>query len=55
MDRSSKNNRIRNWINQGAEKNIVKEEDIEEEPSDVFKGGDDDLEDIEIVRVGTPE
>ena len=42
-------------ILQGAERNTVKEEDIEEEPADVLKCGDDDLEDIEIVRVGTPE
>jgi hypothetical protein len=41
---------------QGAERNTVKEEDIEEEPSDVLKCGQDELEDdIEIVRIGTPE
>jgi len=56
VDRSSKNNRIRNWINQGAERSSsVKEEDIEEEPSDVLKDDEDDLEDIERVRIGTPE
>ena len=42
-------------ILQGAERNTGKEEDIEEEPSDVLKCGEDDLEDIEIVRIGTPE
>ena len=42
-------------ILQGAERNTGKEEDIEEEPSDVLECGEDDLEDIEIVRIGTPE
>ena len=41
---------------QGAERNTGKEEDIEEEPSDVLECGEDDLEDdIEIVRIGTPD
>jgi hypothetical protein len=36
--------------------NSVKEEDIEEEPSDVLKEEEgDDLEDIDIDRIGTPE
>jgi hypothetical protein len=36
--------------------NSVKEEDIEEEPSDVLKEEEgDNLEDIDIDRIGTPE
>jgi len=57
VDRSSKNNRIRNWINQGAQRtDSVKEEENVEELNDVLKPEEDELEeDIEIVRVGTPE
>ena len=41
---------------QGAERNdSVKEEDVEDEPSDVLNNEEDELEDIEGVRIGTPE
>ena len=33
----------------------MKEEDVEEEPSDVLNNEEDELEDIEGVRIGTPE
>ena len=41
---------------QGAERSdSVKEEDIEDEPSDGLNNEEDELEDIEGVRIGTPE
>merc|ERR1711892_1358177 len=54
VDRSSKNNRIVNWIKQGAERNhsnLLPEDNIEEEPSDALKEEDDDLDDIDIDRI----
>ena len=33
----------------------MKEEDVEDEPSDVLNNEEDELEDIDGVRIGTPE
>merc|ERR1711890_166575 len=50
VDRSLKNNRIISWIKQGADRGegpAIAEDDPEEEPEDILRGGEGDSEDIE--------